>query len=166
MMSSVRKGIDARRQYLSVPMAERIIVRSGTCRRAWPTGCSWRLVFVSWITAESGCISWHKLSGYGILSFVVFRIYWGCLGSTTARFSHFLRGPGQLVRYPRHLFNRSKHSPTLGYNPAGVERHPHNFSLFLQAGTGLFVIDDYGTVSGPFSNVISFKAARSAIFVT
>lgn len=60
----------------------------------------WALVIlmaVSYFSGEAGG-DWMKLhfwSGYTILTLVLFRILWGFLGSTTARFSNFVRGPGR-----------------------------------------------------------------------
>ena len=35
----------------------------------------------------------HFWSGYAILTLLLFRIAWGFVGSTTARFSDFVKGP-------------------------------------------------------------------------
>jgi hypothetical protein len=37
-------------------------------------------------------MDWHRWSGYGVLALLVFRIYWGFAGTSTARFAAFLRG--------------------------------------------------------------------------
>ena len=51
------------------------------------------LVVVSYVTAKTGRMGWHMLSGYTILALVLFRIAWGFVGSDSARFARFLRSP-------------------------------------------------------------------------
>lgn len=63
-------------------------------------------------------LAWHMRSGYCILALVAFRIAWGLVGSETARFSAFLRGPGAALRYGRETFAR-RHPAVLGHNPLG-----------------------------------------------
>ena len=55
----------------------------------------------SWWTAESGRLEWHLYSGLGLLALVLFRVYWGFFGSSTARFGRFVRGPGAIWGYIR-----------------------------------------------------------------
>ena len=63
--------------------------------RVWdlPTRLThWMLVLMfvaSWATAEWRLLDWHKRSGYAMLALVLFRIYWGFAGSSTARFASF-----------------------------------------------------------------------------
>ena len=61
-----------------------------------------------WVLAALFCFSWwsgmqggdpqlmtyHLWSGYSIFTLLLFRIAWGFVGSTHARFSDFLYGPG------------------------------------------------------------------------
>ena len=54
-------------------------------------------VAAAWWTAETGRMEWHQYSGYALLGLVSFRIYWGFFGSSTARFSQFVRGPRTIV---------------------------------------------------------------------
>ena len=60
----------------------------------------------------------HIWSGCSILALVLFRIIWGLVGSTTARFSQFLKGPVSVVRYMRGLFSRGQPHGA-GHNPLG-----------------------------------------------
>ncbi len=60
----------------------------------------WLFVFciaLSWWTAEENVMDWHRYSGYALLGLLVFRIYWGFAGSSSARFSNFLSGPRGIV---------------------------------------------------------------------
>ena len=51
------------------------------------------LIPTSWWTAESGNLEFQRYSGYLLLGLLLFRIYWGFAGSSSARFSQFLKGP-------------------------------------------------------------------------
>ena len=55
------------------------------------------LMTTSVATGLSGgnAMLWHMRSGYAILTLVVFRILWGVVGSTSARFTDFLYRPGK-----------------------------------------------------------------------
>ena len=64
-----------------------------------------------WVLAVLACFSWwsgmqggdpvlmtyHLWSGYSILTLLLFRIAWGFVGSTHARFSDFLYGPRTII---------------------------------------------------------------------
>lgn len=75
--------------------------------------------FGAFITAESE--TWRLLHislGYTAGGLVVFRLLWGVLGTHHARFAHFVRGPGAVVRYLRSLVGpQPEHH--VGHNPAG-----------------------------------------------
>ena len=131
----------------------------------WPVRLfHWLLVVllgVSWWSAESDgldAMQWHYIAGYSILTLLVFRIVWGFIGGSTARFGDFLRGPGAVLAYLR-----GGASPTSGHNPLG------GWSVLLmlvllvtQVALGLFAIDVDGIEAGPLSHLVSFDAARSA----
>ena len=119
----------------------------------------WALVVLigfSWWSGEQGglTLTWHIWSGYAILTLALFRIVWGFVGSTTARFSSFVRGPRAVVSYVRSLGRR------------GASGHPgHNalggwsvvlllLAIAVQAGTGLFANDDIMT-EGPLVRYVS-----------
>ncbi len=59
------------------------------------------LLAISWRTGETHAMGWHRLSGYGILGLMIFRIYWGVVGGRTARFTQFVRGPRAILAYLR-----------------------------------------------------------------
>jgi len=105
------------------------------------------LVVISFTTGKLGgnWLTWHFRSGYMILALVLFRIVWGLVGSRTARFSDFMRGPGHIYNYARSLFSGASmfHG---GHNPLGGLMVVLMLALLLlQATTGLFVDDDAGT---------------------
>jgi len=114
------------------------------------------LVVVSWISVEIGgnAMQIHMLSGYTILALVLFRILWGFLGSTHARFASFVRGPATAIAYLRAL-RRNQAGQHLGHNPAGAwSVIIMLIVLLVQAGTGLFSNDDIAT-EGPLAKLVS-----------
>ena len=113
---------------------------------------------VSWWTAEQRYMDWHRYSGYMLLGLLVFRLYWGFAGSSTARFSQFLRGPRAVLQYLR-----SQHSPSIpGHNPLGGWSVVLMLMLMAtQVGLGLFVTDVDGLESGPLSYLVSFDTSRT-----
>lgn len=126
----------------------------------------WILVLLigsAWWTAEEHLIGPHRLIGYSILTLVVFRLAWGFLGSTTARFSHFVRGPGSVASYIGHdMFRRGAVSAP-GHNPLGGWSVIAMLALLLaQPLLGLFAVDVDGLESGPFAHLVDFDTARWA----
>lgn len=116
-------------------------------------------IVVSWWTAEENVMDWHRYSGYALLGLLIFRIYWGFFGSSSARFSHFLRGPSGLMAYLRE--SRDAHRDA-GHNPLGGLSVVVMLTLMLaQVVIGLFVSDVDGIESGPLSHLVSFDASRT-----
>jgi len=111
------------------------------------------LVFSSWLTSEIGgnAMTYHMWIGYSTVTFVLFRIVWGFVGSRHARFSDFVRGPVTVLRYLRGA--ASGVSP--GHNPAGGWSVLALLaSLAVQAVTGLFTNDEIAT-EGPLAARVS-----------
>jgi len=125
----------------------------------------WLLVILlcfSWWTAANSEMRWHRFSGYAILTIVLFRIYWGFLGTPTARFGHFVRGPAAVMGYARSMWQRST-AWTMGHNPlGGWSAILLLAALLLQTLIGLFSVDVDGIESGPLSYLVSFEVGRSA----
>ncbi len=118
------------------------------------------LFAVSWWTAENDQLDWHFRSGYAILALLLFRLFWGFAGGATARFASFIHGPGDVLRYARHLLDRPAR-PALGHNPMGGWSVAAILLLLsAQVGLGLFAIDVDGVEGGPFSYLVSFETAR------
>lgn len=80
----------------------------------------WLLVaafLVSYLT--EGDPEWlHVWSGYLIVALLLVRIVWGFVGTRHARFSDFVRSPGEVRRYIRDSL-RGRAGYYLGHNPAG-----------------------------------------------
>ena len=63
-------------------------------------------VFVSVGSAKTSVMFVHEKSGLTILGLVIFRLIWGFIGSPTARFSHFIKGPSAVFAVLRALFHK------------------------------------------------------------
>jgi cytochrome b len=116
----------------------------------------------SWWTAEFDHMEWHARSGYALLVLVLFRIYWGFFGSSTARFSRSLRGPRAVWGYSKELFSRPGEA-TVGHNPLGGWSALVLLALVLsQVLLGLFSEDVDGLASGPLAYYVSYETGRWA----
>ena len=104
------------------------------------------VAFMWYSSGDFDLMEYHMIVGRLILCMLIFRIVWGFVGSTTARFSDFVRSPISGVRY---LFGKDS-SRTEGHNPAGGWMILALMIVLLtQAITGLFADDDI-FYSGPF----------------
>lgn len=116
------------------------------------------LVAFSWWSAEEGRLDWHRLSGYALLTLVLFRLAWGVTGSQTAQFVNFLRGPKTISAYLR-----GKSGAVIGHNPIGGWSIALLLLLMVaQAMLGLFAVDIDGIESGPLAVFVSFDVGRAA----
>jgi cytochrome b len=120
------------------------------------------LVAFSAITGEFGedlplkFMDWHRLSGYAILALLLFRLVWGVIGSTHARFASFVRGPSAALRYVQEILGRAPATRHLGHNPLGAWSVLGLLAcLAVQVGSGLFIADEDLGVEGPFAKLVS-----------
>jgi cytochrome b len=60
----------------------------------------------------------HEAAGYAIAGLLAVRILWGFVGPQHARFSDFVRSPGDVLAYLRDL-TRFRARRYIGHNPAG-----------------------------------------------
>lgn len=104
----------------------------------------WSLVLlfgVMWWSGETGgdALRLHLLAGYGIAGLLLFRLLWGVLGSDTARFARFVRGPGAMLAYLRGSLPEHR---IPGHNPLGALMVLALLGLLgFQVGSGLFATD-------------------------
>ncbi len=77
------------------------------------------LVGGAWLSIELGEMEIHALVGQAILTLVVYRIIWGIVGSETAQFWHFIKGPKAVLAYARGLISGPNQEP-VGHNPLGT----------------------------------------------
>lgn len=108
------------------------------------------LIAASWWTARQEMMEWHYRSGIALLGLLVFRIVWGVIGSSTARFSTFVRGPAAILSYLR-----GRTASPIGHNPLGaLSVLALLAALSVQIGLGLFAADEDGLDSGPLAHLI------------
>lgn len=111
------------------------------------------LVCFSWGSAQWGHMDWHKLSGYAILTLLLFRIVWGFVGSDTARFARFLKSPLAALQHLSHMTKREA-DREIGHNAAGGWMVLVLLGLLLvQAATGMASNDDVDT-EGPYARLV------------
>ena len=97
-------------------------------------------------------MDYHMISGYAILTLVIFRVIWGIIGSTHSKFRSFIN-LSQLVPYTKRLLNRDK-TDTVGHNPLGaLSIVAMLLVLGTQATTGLFANDDI-FLEGPLVHLV------------
>jgi len=112
------------------------------------------LMLVSFGTAKSQKMDWHMLSGYTILTLLIFRLLWGVFGSDSARFATFLAWPGAAWRQLAKL-GRREPDMEVSHNPAGGWMVVLLLALLLtQATSGLFTYDQVFT-RGPLARWVS-----------
>lgn len=99
------------------------------------------LMVASWVSADQGYMKVHLGSGMSLLTLLIFRLVWGFIGSTTARFSNFLSSPSQVIGYFK-AFLGSDRPRYAGHNPAGGWMVLMLIAVLLaQVVTGLFSND-------------------------
>jgi len=91
----------------------------------------------------------HGLAGRVIVGLLAFRVIWGLVGSTAARFATFWPTPAKLRAYLQGTWQG------VGHNPLGALSVLALLGLLAtQAGTGLFGNDDIA-FSGPLAVLVS-----------
>ena len=117
-------------------------------------------IAISWWTAEQRLMDWHRYSGYLLLGLLIFRIYWGLAGSSTARFTRFLSGPRAVFDYLR--MPRERRAHVVGHTPLGSwSVIAMLLAMTVQVTLGLFATDIDGLESGPLSHIVSFDVGRA-----
>jgi cytochrome b len=122
----------------------------------------WTLVVVialAWWSAEYHKDDLHLFLGYAATSLLLFRVGWGLVGGSTARFTSFVRGPASVLRYVRSRF----HWPVAGHAPLGaLSVLALLLVLFVVVGTGLFSLDEDGLFGGPLASLVSISTSDAA----
>jgi len=115
------------------------------------------LIAFSWWSAENHHDDWHIWSGMAVLSLLIFRLFWGFVGSSTARFGNFVRGPRAVLNYLRGGWRG------IGHSPLGAISVLALLGLTgLQVGLGLVASDEDGLVQGPLANLVSIQSSGLA----
>ena len=119
------------------------------------------LIPALWWTAENERFQLHGTLGLVMLALVVFRILWGIFGSTTARFSGFVRGPGAIRRYLAGLRSGIA-APIVGHNPLGALSVMALLGLLaIQVGLGVFAQDSGADFFGPLNSLVGWDTAKA-----
>ena len=102
------------------------------------------------VNIGGNAMQWHAYFGYSVLTLLIFRITWGFVGSTHARFVSFFPSLQNILNYLQ------GHAPrVLGHNPLGaISVIALLLVLSIQALTGLFV-DDEIAFQGPIAKYVS-----------
>lgn len=112
-------------------------------------------IFGLYATAEwmDDAVQWHFYLGYFTLGLIIFRVIWGFVGPTYARFSHFVKGPGAVFSYMKTL-GRKDSAPATGHNALGGYAVIIMLIMIgLQAVSGLFMTDDI-YLDGPYRHLV------------
>jgi cytochrome b len=108
------------------------------------------LVAAAWVSRKYGDagLVWHTWNGYAILTLIVFRILWGFVGGSTARFASFVPEPVTALIYGKDfLLRRPRYY--LGHNPlGGAMVYALLLIIAAQAVIGLFSFDDHDSIAG------------------
>lgn len=121
--------------------------------------CHWAMALsipALWWTAENGAMGWHMRIGLFLLFVLSFRVLWGFLGTRTARFSTFVKGP---VSVWRHLTGKARFDG-IGHNPLGALSAIAMLGILLaQAALGLFAGDPFDGATGPLNAKVGVMTA-------
>jgi cytochrome b len=111
------------------------------------------LVASAYVTLKLNWIDWHIRVGETLLALVIFRLLWGCFGSETARFRHFVASPKAAAQHLRHLTRREP-DLQVGHNAAGGWMVMFLLALLLlETLSGLYVNNDIAD-EGPLSEFV------------
>jgi cytochrome b len=96
-------------------------------------------VFGAFIAVKIGgnAMVWHGRFGLAVVALLAFRLTWGVIGSTYARFLTFIRGPQDILAYLRGQWHGLGHNPLGALSVVGLLG-----TLGLLVATGLFANDD------------------------
>jgi cytochrome b len=115
------------------------------------------LIAFSWWSVHNHHTDWHIWSGCAILTLLIFRILWGFVGSSTALFSSFVRGPRAIGEYMRGRWTGIGHSPLGALSVIALIA-----AIAVQVGLGLISEDEDGIYAGPLSRLVSTDTSDKA----
>jgi cytochrome b len=100
-------------------------------------------------------LKWHRYNGYAVLVLLVWRVLWGFIGSSTSRWSAFVRGPWTAAGYAFDLI-RGRDRHYLGHNPLGTWMIIAVLGVVAgQATLGLFTVEHNDAYWGPLYKLVS-----------
>ena len=115
------------------------------------------LIAFSWWSVKYHHTDWHIWSGLAILTLLIFRVAWGFAGSSTARFSSFIRGPASVAAHLRGRWNGIGHTPLGALSVVALL-----LAVAVQVGLGLIAEDEDGIYMGPLSRLVSSDTSDKA----
>lgn len=115
------------------------------------------LIGFSWWTVHHHHTDWHIWSGCAILTLLLFRILWGFVGSSTARFSSFISGPRSLIADLKGSWSGIGHSPLGAVSVVALL-----LAVAIQVGLGLVSQDEDGLYFGPLARLVSSDTSDRA----
>ncbi|HEX8979706.1 MAG TPA: cytochrome b/b6 domain-containing protein [Parasulfuritortus sp.] len=92
---------------------------------------------------------WHGRFGLAILGLLVFRLVWGLIGPTYARFASFKPDAQAIRHYIDGVWHGAGHNPLGALSVFGML-----LVLLLQAGTGLFASNQRAEFHGPLFDLV------------
>jgi cytochrome b len=113
------------------------------------------LIGFSWWSTKNDHQDWHIWSGLAVLTLLIFRLLWGVFGSSTARFSSFVRGPASVFNYLRGNWRGIGHTPLGALSVVALLG-----AIAIQVGLGLFSSDEDGLYAGPLANFVSIRSSE------
>jgi len=108
------------------------------------------LIAFSWWSVHNHHTDWHIWSGISILTLLVFRLLWGFVGSSTARWTSFVRGPAIVAAHLRGKWNGIGHTPLGALSVVAIF-----VALTVQVSLGLISQDEDGIFAGPLAGLVS-----------
>ena len=115
------------------------------------------LIAFSWWSVKNHHTDWHIWSGCAILTLLIFRLLWGFVGSSTARFASFVRGPLALRDNLRGRWSGIGHSPLGAISVLAVF-----LAVAVQVALGLVSEDEDGLYTGPLYRLVSTDTSDNA----
>jgi cytochrome b len=138
--------------------------------RVWDLGVRsfhWMLVAAILVAALTGfvlgrtALAWHLVAGVAVMAAVAWRVVWGLLGPTYARFASFVYRPATVLTYLQDL-RRGRHRRHLGHNPLGAMMVFALLAVLAAIGlTGVMTLG--GTLKqGPLKAFLSYSTGAQA----
>ncbi len=115
------------------------------------------LIAFSWWSVHNHHTDWHIWSGCAILTLLLFRLMWGVVGSSTARFSSFVRGPKTVLGHLRGAWSGIGHTPLGAISVLALLA-----AVAVQVGLGLISQDPDGLYFGPLATLVSSDTSDKA----
>lgn len=142
--------------------------------RVWDAGIRlfhWGLVIAVAAAALTGFVlgrttlAWHMVAGSAVAGAVVWRVVWGLLGPTYARFRGFAPRPASLRAHLRALRSHEPHRRYLGHNPLGAVMVFALLAVLAAiAATGTVVLGGM-LKQGPLRAFLSYATGRQFLGV-